>query len=361
MKRVILPALAAALVAGVALAKDEAVRVFESRFKEPQVAVAPNGHIFIVAAADDSLQVATSKDGKSFDKPVVAGTAKVHVGMRRGPRIAATSKSVVVTAIATEGENKGNLLSWRSGDEGATWEGPAVVNRKGESAREGLQGLAAGPDDEVASVWLDDRAGTKEVYASISKDGGKTWGDDLKVYASPDGHVCECCHPSASWNAKGELAFMWRNWLEGSRDMWIAVSKDGGKTFTKGQKLGEGSWPLKACPMDGGAVAGSTDGVWTTVWRRDREVFLATAGKAERSLGTGVQPWVAFGPGGAFATYLDKAGGSLLVAGPKKEPAEVATGAYDPAIAGALDGKGPVVLAWGSDGGVMSRLLVGRK
>jgi hypothetical protein len=361
MRRVILPALAAVLLAGVALAKDEAIRVFDSKFKEPQVAVAPDGHIFVVAGTDDSVQVAVSKDGKTFEKPVVAGKGKVALGMRRGPRIAATAKSIVATAVAMDGENKGNVISWRSGDEGTTWEGPAIVNKKGESAREGLQGLAAGQNDDVACVWLDLRANSTEIYASISKDGGKNWGDDVKVYSSPDGHTCECCHPSVAWNSKGELAVMWRNWLDGSRDMWIALSKDGGKTFTKGQKLGEGSWPLKACPMDGGAVAGSSDGVWTTVWRRDRDVFLAAAGKAERSLGAGVQPWVAIGPGGAFAAWLDKAGGTLYVAGPKKEAAEVATGAQDPAMAGALDGKGPVVLAWWSDGGVMSRVLVGRK
>ncbi len=113
--------------------------------------------------------------------------------------------------------------------------------------------------------------------------------------------------------------------------------------------------------MDGGAVVGAPDGAWSTVWRRDKEVLLAAPGKTERSLGTGIQPWVALGPGGPFVAWLEKANGSLLIAGPKKEPVSIAGDAQNPAIAGALDGKGPVVVAWATSEGVMARALVARK
>ena len=65
------------------------------------------------------------------------------------------------------------------------------------------------------------------LMGSLSKDGGKTWSPNQLVYASPDGHICECCHPTAYVGPKGELYAMWRNWLGGSRDMYYAVSTDG--------------------------------------------------------------------------------------------------------------------------------------
>src|SRR5581483_9024734 len=155
MKRSAWLVVSAALFAGVALAKEEPVRVFEPKFREPQVAVAPSGRVFVVAGDGESLHVATSKDGKAFEKPVLVGRAKTALGMRRGPRIAATAESVVVTAVAVEGDKKGDVLSWRSGDEGATWEGPLAVNHSAGSGREGLHGMAAGPNDEIACAWLD--------------------------------------------------------------------------------------------------------------------------------------------------------------------------------------------------------------
>ena len=45
-----------------------------------------------------------------------------------------------------------------------------------------------------------------------------------KIYESPDGHICECCHPTAYIGPQGELYAMWRNWVSGSRDMYYAVS-----------------------------------------------------------------------------------------------------------------------------------------
>ena len=56
-------------------------------------------------------------------------------------------------------------------------------------------------------------------------------------------------------DAQGRVAVMWRNWLNGSRDMFAALSSDGGKTFATAQKLGSGTWKLNGCPMDGGSIA----------------------------------------------------------------------------------------------------------
>ncbi|MBI3725911.1 exo-alpha-sialidase [bacterium] len=246
MNRLALLLGASVLLVAPVLAGDRPAPIFPRGMKEPQVAVSPAGAVFVVAGNESSLQVASSQDGKAFSQGVEVARAKVALGCRRGPRIAATEKSVVVTAVSTDKDagQDGDLLSWRSDDQGKTWKGPVKVNTKRMSAREGLQALAAGPKDELVSVWLDDRNGGKEVMGARSTDGGATWIDEASVYKAPGTEgICPCCHPSVSWNAKGEVTAMFRNGVDRARDMWLVTSKDHGKTWIKPQKLGEGSWP----------------------------------------------------------------------------------------------------------------------
>ena len=73
----------------------------------------------------------------------------------------------------------------------------------------------------------------------------------------PERTICECCHPSLTIarDGPGVIHAMWRNALEGDRDMYTSISRDGGRTFGPASKLGSGTWHLQACPMDGGGVA----------------------------------------------------------------------------------------------------------
>ncbi|MEZ0227351.1 MAG: sialidase family protein [Planctomycetota bacterium] len=348
--------LALALLASIATARaEDAAPVFPAGWKEPQVAVSSQHGVFVVAAKDGVIAVASSSDGKTFGEPVrVAAVDKLMCGMRRGPRIAASGKSVVVTAISAE---TGDLAAWRSTDGGVTWAPPVRVNGADKSAREGLDGLAASAKDDFAVVWLDDRKGKgKEVWVATSRDGGATWTERF-VYASPDGTVCECCHPSAAWNAKGELAVMFRNALDGSRDLYMTVSKDLGKTWTGAQKLGDGSWKAKMCPMDGGALAGGAT-EFVSVWRREGDVFAVLPGRTEQRLASGKQPWVAQTKDAIHAVWVE---GGDLVASSGKKKTRIAQGATDPCIAGSIAGDGPVVVVWQSDDGVHAKTLVGKK
>ena len=175
----------------------------------------------------------------------------------------------------------------------------------------------------------------------------------MLVYRSPDGSVCECCHPSVTWGADGTLYVLWRNSLAGARDMYVASSADEGKSFGKAAKLGGGTWPLKACPMDGGAIAVGAGGKVATVWRRESTVYLTDGDQnAERSLGPGEQPVVTATAAGPYVAWLKKRGElAYLLAPGSSSPTVLARHAADPVIAVAADGRGPVVAAWESRDG----------
>ena len=182
-----------------------------------------------------------------------------------------------------------------------------------------------------------------------SRDHGATWAPDSLVYASPSGTVCECCHPSVAIGAAGRVAIMFRNSLSGNRDMYLAESKDG-VTFTSARKLGTVSWALNACPMDGGAVAFSADGVVST-WRREGDVFLTTDRMPERRLGAGRDPVVAH-----FQTRRDlawSASDGVVLVRTGDAPLSLGRGRFPSLVA--LRDK--TVIAWEHEGQVMVRAI----
>lgn len=322
--------------------------------QQPQVAVDARGAIHVVYGVGDVVYYRRSEDdGESFSPPVsLPAVHAMSLGLRRGPRLVVTDSALCVTAIGgKQGKGRdGDIVALRSTDGGQTWHAAGQVNDVADAAREGLHGMAAGPRGVLCCVWLDLRARGTQIMAATSSDGGATWSKNVVVYRSPEKSVCECCHPSVAYDAAGRLVVLWRNSLAGARDMYFAVSADGGQTFGEARKLGTGTWTLKACPMDGGSLALTPDGKLVTVWRRDKSIFLTEDGSpTERLLGAGEQPSIAATAAGSFVVWLEKRGGNLRLLAPSAaEPTVLAAQAGDPVITAGPGGRGPVVLVWES-------------
>jgi hypothetical protein len=321
--------------------------------QQPQIALGPGGETYVVFGEGNSIFIQVSRaPGKPFSEPKkIAELDHLALGKRRGPRLAVTNNYVIVSAIG----KAGNLQAWRSKDGGISWAGPVNVNDREATAREGLHTVCAVKGDGVFAAWLDLRHGKTELAEARSPDGGKTWSENSMIYQSPDGHICECCHPSAVADGTGRIYVMWRNWLNGARDMYAAVSRDGGATFGPAVKLGTGSWPLKACPMDGGSLAASAKQGIGTVWRREGNLFYMPGLSAgEKFLGEGSQPVVAYSRDAAYMLWQSN-GSIFLLAPGNGEPSNMGKGAF-PSIVGSPyrpkpvavweDGQGIVLLGW---------------
>lgn len=320
--------------------------------KQPQLAVNSDNAVHLVFGSDSQIYHCVSTNlGETFSAPVLVGEMKfLSLGMRRGPRVAVAKDTITVTAIGGElgGGRDGDLFAWRSPDGGKTWLDSTRVNDANASAREGLHAMAAGPKGELYCVWLDLRNKRTEIMGSRSDDGGKTWSKNNLVYRSPDKNVCECCHPSVTFADDGGLFVMWRNSIEGNRDMYWAKSNDSGKNFGDAERLGEGSWKLAACPMDGGAIAVDGAGKVHAAWRRKGEVYL-TENKptSEVKLGDGEQPWIAPAKNGVIATWITRRPGDLMLMLPGgSKPLQIAKGARDPVVIGVND---MAIVAWDAD------------
>jgi hypothetical protein len=168
------------------------------------------------------------------------------------------------------------------------------------------------------AVWLDLRDKHNKLYAAKSTDGGKTWSKNFLLYASPDSTVCECCKPSVVVR-ENNVYVMFRNWLNGNRDLYIIQSSNAGNSFSQAQKLGNGNWALDGCPMDGGGIAISKNGNVETVWNRQGFIYACKAGDAERQIGKGRNCTIESVNGKNVYTWTENGNIILLKPAGKKE------------------------------------------
>jgi hypothetical protein len=249
----------------------------------PWLTIDKSNALQIVYGQGDSIMYSYSSDnGNTFSKPaLIAALPHAYSFAMRGPQIATAKNGITVTACTSLGD----IYSFYKED-GGNWIEGRKVNDVDTVAKEGLMSLSA-DGENVFAAWLDLRGNKRnKIYGARSIDGGKTWLKNILVYASPDSSVCECCKPSVV--VKGSHVYvMFRNWLQGNRDLYLAESNNGGDTFGQAQKLGTGNWQLNGCPMDGGSLAVSQNGQIETVWRRKSTIYTAMPRMPEKEIGKG--------------------------------------------------------------------------
>jgi len=253
--------------------------------QQPNAAIDTKGTVRVVFGKKDIIYTMFSTDnGQTFSEPEkIAILPDMHLGMSRGPQIASSRNYSLVTAM----DKTGNIHAYRLNHSNNKWVTLANVNDLKGSAPEGLMALTADKEDTFYAVWLDTR-GNKEnkVYFSSLNAGKDAWAANTMVYTSPEKSVCECCKPNIAFS-DAKLIISFRNWLNGSRDIYYTSSTDNGKTFSAPQKFGQGTWKLEGCPMDGGGLVIGEKGLVSSAWQRKGEIFYSRENQPEQKVGTG--------------------------------------------------------------------------
>jgi hypothetical protein len=272
----------------------------------------------------------------------------MHLGMSRGPQVATSKNYTLVAAI----DKKGSVYIFQLNHKTRKWTKVALANDVAGAAPEGLMSIAADDADNFYAVWLDIREdkNNKICFAkTINK--GISWTKNKMLYKSPDKTVCECCKPGIVVS-QSKVVIMFRNWLNGSRDLYVLQSVNKGATFNNPIRLGNGTWKLNGCPMDGGGLTINEKGGIATVWRREGNIFFSKPNEAENQIGTGKNCSIS-DPQKPIITWQDGERLKLKELS-KAEIVDLGEGAFIKAIR-TKDNK--IFCAWENDGKIIFKTL----
>ncbi len=239
----------------------------------PQIGVRVNGDLAVRSVEGGDLWYRTSADGgDSFPDRVrvneTPGEVAAH-GENIPLLVLRSMRELYVLWQARGGEHTGSVLRLaRSVDWGLTFSKPITVDPSSQSA--GFYTIGVSPQGTIYVAWLE-RSG---LQVARSTDRGATFQKSVRV---ADG-VCPCCRPSLTFS--GETVYAsWRAVASDSaRDIQVASSADGGSTWSKPSGVAEDNWRLNACPHSGASLA--TIGkrlfvAWHTVREGTSQLYLA--------------------------------------------------------------------------------------
>lgn len=248
--------------------------------RDGKLAMRASGGVYMLAVsgghAGSSLGMAASGDGGDSFSPPIPVSPKGQPVSSHGENSPTFAFSPGIEAYALWERSSGHgigteLVLSRSPAFGHVWEEPVLVTDKSEPSTNAFSSLGVSPRGEVFAVWLDGRdqdkgpRGTSAVYLAKSTDGGKSFLPNVAVAHG----VCPCCRPTIAFGQGGKIHVSWRQVFEGSiRDMALATSNDGGKTFSEPARVATDNWKIDGCPHSGATMAVRGERLWIS-WYSD--------------------------------------------------------------------------------------------
>ena len=253
--------------------------------RPPIMHTGPDGTLYIswikasLNGGDIFLAVSTDK-GHSFSTPSkVTDSAKVIPDFQRGGEFAIDSKNNIhMTWIESRVNNQQDVWYSRSTDRGASWTEPVAISNDPNYDQD-YHSIACDSNDRIYVSFLDKRemeigsSKEKQLYLTLSTDGGSTWSADKRIthYSSGVGGTCDCCKQDIAVSPDGDVYVAYRSNINNQRDIHIARSTDAGMTFEPPILIQTSPWIVSACPVSGPNVALDKNEDLHVVWRDARD------------------------------------------------------------------------------------------
>lgn len=187
--------------------------------------------------------------GRTFSQPIAIdppfphyiGSGKHQMGT--WPVVTEDGRLLVVFSDA----NAGILYVSESPDDGETFDPPrTILQHDGVFLTSVAIDQTGGPNDGTLYVALaDDRNGDGDVFLVVSRDGGDTWEDDLRVNQDPVGNGREQRMPEAVVEPDGAVSIVYMAQVDGPNDWhaFVARSIDGGHSVAEYRVSGASTDP----------------------------------------------------------------------------------------------------------------------
>ena len=140
------------------------------------------------------------------------------------------------------------------------------LNRK---PSEGFSLATNGKGDVTASFL------SGKLYAMVSRDGGKTFGDWKEL--DPEWNPCDCCTTAATYGPDGRLALLYREETNNDRDIYVVIWDQAGKGSFVRRRISTAPWKLAGCPMTYFSITPTAHG-YVAAWPTKGQIYFARLG-----------------------------------------------------------------------------------
>ena len=219
----------------------------------PRIVLTNNNNPVVMWGRGNNKKIFTARfNGSSFDAPVshTPGTFQAFVTNWASAEIA-TAGDTVFVVYKSEPALTGGIYLTRSTDGGISFSDTIRVdNIEPNVSRFANIATAPGGNPVVTFMkfepgWLDPQ------YAVInSTDGGNTFLADVVATSIAQGEACDCC-PASLAIKDNQQVVLFRNNIGNLRNMWGALSTDGGLNFSTAGEIDQTNWNLNVCPSSG--------------------------------------------------------------------------------------------------------------
>ena len=184
-----------------------------------------------------------------------------------------------------------------SRDNGRSFDAPLRISADHQNGPQGMHSLAIGPQGTVYVAWLEERKKAhpvvvdkslrsvpaavatgsntpspqkpkhveekRDLFVAFSKDSGKTFSPKSPVASD----VCPCCKTSLAVAPDGRVYVSWRQVLPGNlRHIAVASFADNEQTVSTPVIVSDDRWVLAGCPVSGSSLSVSSDGTLQVLW-----------------------------------------------------------------------------------------------
>jgi hypothetical protein len=265
----------------------------------PSSTIDDRGHIYAVWVEEwDVMFSKSTDDGRTFSAPVKVNDV---LGCPwDSPKVAVDRSGRIYVAWLNLKQREwgpGDLRISVSTDGGSRFTSSAIVNDDRKQNIRVFPALTIDGKGTVYVSWLDRREKDTDpdkvahLYFARSTDGGRNFTKNVKINAGTPGGACDCCQPAI--NIIDEVIYVaWRNTIRNIRDIYVASSRDGGNTFSRGTRVSSDNWSISACPNSGPSLAvdgGTIYVAWMTVVSGAPRVFISSSSDGGKTFSSRVE------------------------------------------------------------------------